>query len=90
MPEIGTLKQVNQGSVNIVSVTAGSVRLMEIATGNVHFDVDPYTGSYEVTPMLTAQTMETKGLRMTDDVTVNPIPITGVTNPTGGLTVTIG
>lgn len=37
-------------------------------------DRDPYTGSYEVTPSEETQTLETKNLRMTDNVTINPIP----------------
>ena len=37
-------------------------------------DLDPYTGEYTVTPSSEVQTLQTRGLRMTDDVTVNPIP----------------
>lgn len=33
-----------------------------------------YEGDYEVTPSQTAQVLETAGLLMTDNVTVNPIP----------------
>ena len=35
---------------------------------------DPYTGAYEVTPSEETQTLETKNKRMTDNVTINPIP----------------
>lgn len=35
---------------------------------------DPYTGEYSVTPSAAAQTLETNGLRMTDNITINPIP----------------
>lgn len=35
---------------------------------------DPYTGEYTVTPSSEAQTLETNGLRMTDNITVQPIP----------------
>ena len=35
---------------------------------------DPYTGAYEVTPSEETQVLETKYLRMTDNVTINPIP----------------
>lgn len=34
----------------------------------------PYTGEYEVTPSDEAQVLETSGLMMTDNVTINPIP----------------
>ena len=33
-----------------------------------------YEGSYEVTPSDQTQTLATNGLRMTSDVTINPIP----------------
>ena len=35
---------------------------------------DPYTGDYSITPSAEAQTLETNGLRMTDNITINPIP----------------
>lgn len=37
-------------------------------------DRDPYTGAYEVTPSSETQVLETNNLRMTDNVTINPIP----------------
>lgn len=49
-----------------------------------------YGGSYEVTPRLYAQSLDTDGKLMEDDVTVHEIPISHTTNPTGGLTVLIG
>lgn len=35
---------------------------------------DPYMGSYTVTPSAEAQILETNNLRMTDNITVNPVP----------------
>ena len=35
---------------------------------------DPYTGSYTVTPAAEEQILATRGLRMTDDITIAPIP----------------
>jgi len=49
-----------------------------------------YGGPYEVTPRLYAQSLDTEGKLMTDDVDVYEIPISRTTNPTGGLTVLIG
>lgn len=49
-----------------------------------------YGGPYEVTPRLYAQSLDTDGKLMQDDVTVYEIPVTRTTNPTGGLTVLIG
>ena len=37
-------------------------------------DVDDYTGVYAVTPSAETQTLQTNGLRMLDNVTINPIP----------------
>ena len=51
---------------------------------------DPYTGSYEVTPRLTEQTLETQYKTMADNVLVHGIPITRAGNPYGGDTVLIG
>ena len=49
-----------------------------------------YDGPYEVTPRFYEQKLETKEKLMTDDVTVDVIPVHEVTNPAGGITVTIG
>lgn len=35
---------------------------------------DPYTGDYVVTPSAETQVLQTKHLRMTDNITVNPVP----------------
>lgn len=35
---------------------------------------EPYDGSYEVTPSAEMQTLATKNFRMTDNITINPIP----------------
>lgn len=37
-------------------------------------DYDKYSGSYEITPSLETQTLQTAGKLMTGDVVVNPIP----------------
>lgn len=49
-----------------------------------------YGGSYEVTPRLYVQSLDTDGKLMRDDVTVYEIPVTRTTNPHGGQTVLIG
>lgn len=51
---------------------------------------DQYTGSYEVTPRVYAQSLDTDGKLMDDDVTVHEIPVTRTSNPQGGQTVLIG
>ena len=39
-----------------------------------HVDTDPYTGPYTVTPTQSTQVFATEDLRMTQDLTINPIP----------------
>lgn len=35
---------------------------------------DPYEGEYVITPSSETQVLETKHLRMTDNITINPVP----------------
>ena len=55
-----------------------------------HGDYDWYEGAYEVTPRLYTQTLDTDHKIMSDDVTIDEIPITRTSNPQDGLTVLIG
>ena len=51
---------------------------VSVSTGNPitrdYVERDPYEGAYEITPSEEAQTLQTRNLRMTDNVTVNAIP----------------
>lgn len=49
-----------------------------------------YTGSYDVTPMVDAQSLATKEKFLTDDVRIHAIPYFEVGNTSGGSTVYIG
>ena len=49
-----------------------------------------YSGQYEVTPKLEAQTLSTAFKTMNRDVEIKEIPITRVSNTSGGNTVIIG
>lgn len=51
---------------------------------------ETYTGTYEVTPRVYEQILDTDNKIMEDDVTVHEIPVTRTSNPQGGLTVLIG
>ena len=51
---------------------------------------DPYTGDYVVNPDFSGKTLETKNKTMDKDVTVHPIEVARVSNPSGGTTVYIG
>lgn len=57
-------------------------------TVNVGGDI--YTGEYIVNPDFSGKTLETKGKTMDEDVTVEPIEVTRVSNPSGGTTIYIG
>lgn len=53
-------------------------------------DYEVYTGAYNVAPDFDGQALSTRGKIMTDDVTVQPIAVSRVTNTQGGRTVYIG
>lgn len=38
------------------------------------YDREPYEGSYTITPTTSAQILQTENLRMTDNLTIEPIP----------------
>lgn len=63
---------------------------VEISVAYVSNVSDPYLGEYEVQPTFDDQILETGGLYMRDDVTVNEIPVARVSNLSGGKTITIG
>lgn len=48
-----------------------------------------YDGAYSATPKVTAQTLETRNKSMRNDVTVEAVPYSEVSNPQGGVTVNI-
>ena len=58
----------------ITGVLSAPVQVEGILTIPAAVGVDPYTGSYEVTPSLETQTLLTNTKYMTDNVVVNPIP----------------
>ena len=47
---------------------------VEVGTPIIPYPAPEYSGAYEVTPSQETQILETAGLKMTDNVTVNPIP----------------
>ena len=55
----------------------------------VYAEVEKYTGSYEITPKVDAQTMPTAQKFMNEDVTVKAIPFFDVSNDAGGNTIFI-
>ena len=51
---------------------------------------NPYGGEYTINPLFSSQVLQTRNTHMEDDVTVNPIGVSYVTNPSGGNTAYIG
>ena len=55
----------------------------------VYMGGEPYDGPYDVTPKVTAQTLQTAQKFMREDVSVRAIPYFDVSNPAGGNTIYI-
>lgn len=51
---------------------------------------EPYDGPYTVTPDFETQELATKDRLLKDNVTVDPIAVARVENPSGGKTIFIG
>lgn len=51
---------------------------------------EPYDGPYTVTPNFETQELATKDRLLKDNVTVEPIAVARVENPSGGKTIFIG
>lgn len=80
-------------SGGIPAITEADEGRVLTASGGVAVwrDLPKYTGEYSVTPEVdTAQTLETAGKYLTNDVTVKAIPDYEVTNEAGGNTFIIG
>ena len=76
---------------------------MEFHESNMSFDMEfqevieitpdrvpAYDGPYSVKPSFEEQVLETAGLLLTADINVKQIPLSRVTNNSGGMTVIIG
>lgn len=74
MPEIGTLKRVEQGSINIVSVETAPVYQMKVDIATIDWRGAEYHGEYTVTPSAEAQVLDTRGKNLAEDVVIAPIP----------------
>ena len=80
---------------------APTVRLRVSGGAEVRFGADEYTrmvtselpeyeGPYDVTPTRTMQILATAAHSMHEDVEIGGIPYAAVSNPSGGMTATIG
>lgn len=57
-----------------MSISTQPVLNMTIGAEYVMTSVEDYEGNYRVTPQVTTQVLETKDLKMTDNLVVEPIP----------------
>lgn len=64
--------------------------VVRVAAQQVEPTYEDYTGSYDITPLITAQRLPTANKHMTSDVLVRMIPTSEVQNSAGGVTFTIG
>ncbi len=72
----------------------GSITPRQVITGDVllhipDYDFDTYRGPLELTPTASGFDVSTKGKIMPDDMKINPIPFSEVSNTEDGLTITI-
>lgn len=73
-----------------LSVPKPKYQLSAIQAQLVYTDGEKYDGTYQVTPKFTEETLETKDKLMKENVTISPIGVARVSNPSGGTTVYIG
>ena len=73
-----------------LSVPEFEYRLSAIQAQPIYTGGKEYSGPYKIAPKFAEETLATKGKLMKEDVTVSPIDIARVTNPSGGTTVYIG
>lgn len=59
-------------------------------SGEIKVNGEPYKGEYLVTPKVNSQSLDTDFKILLQDVNVAAIPYLEVSNPSGGLTATIG
>ena len=83
-----------KGSISSKKNLKGSITTKEKISGFVNvagmIQQESYDGSYEVTPTLVQQILQTKNKTMVNDLTIKSIPYSEVTNTSNGITVTIG
>lgn len=82
------------GALSTVGALSGSLSSLGALIGGLsiptYIDVDVYDGEYIVNPDFDSITLQTMNKTLAQNVTVNPIQVESVSNPTGGRTVYIG
>ncbi len=80
------------GKLSASGVLFGTISASKVLSAHVSMNVeyDQYTGPYEVTPAVEAQTLNTTNRVMTQDVNIKEIPYYSVSNSAHGETIIIG
>lgn len=73
-----------------LTVQSDSYDLSVALAETVFVGGDPYLGDYQVDPSFKEHVLSTRNKLLTQNVTVNPIEVSRVSNPSGGTTVYIG
>lgn len=68
------IKRIQGGDVHLVAVGGDTIRPTQISTGGGGRTYPRYPGPTEITPSQQEQTLYTSGYRLTNDITINPIP----------------
>ena len=78
-------------AIEVEIITHKEVLEVEIGSEIVRCgDYSSYKGPYILNPSFDSQRLGTKDLLMSEDLTVNPISVTRVSNTSGGNTIIIG
>lgn len=83
------------GTVNANKVVSGTLSIAPKVTGSISGRISDhqypvYDGPYTATPKFESQELETKDKMMKENVEIEPIFVSKVTNLSGGTTVYIG
>lgn len=83
------------GTVNANKVVSGTLTIAQKVTGSISGKIGDhqysvYDGPYTAIPKFESQELETKDKMMKENVEVEPIYVSKVSNPAGGTTVYIG
>ncbi len=74
MPEIGTLRTVQQGSIRIIGVTGGVLRPAKVQTAAISWEAETYSGPHTVTPSEETQVLPTHDMHLHENIIIQPIP----------------
>lgn len=94
MSTLASIEKIH-GTVNTNKVVSGTLTIAPKVTGSISGKIGDhqypvYDGPYVTTPKFESQELETKDKMMKENVEVEPIYVSKVSNPAGGTTVYIG